>query len=1029
MGDTHAGTRVGLQLSEGVTTALNELRDSLEDSFVLLGYDASTLLSSPSLSTASSSLFEDSGLTLASSSKLPQRAFVLCVTARGSGANILSSARHNLSRRDQVQWCVLQMSGERPVIVQSIPAEISGASRARGHVHGRQLARLVEGARTVSISNIDDLTEDLVTSTTHHAGHSSVSRIDTSRSPGPPSAVNVAAVSSQDDAPVEMLSQPVSPAPPPLPAKDGETYMSQLQEAWLARGKSDLASSRPVTLLRPDSDIWPMPSSPLEATDALKDLQGRWSQSSDTSLVDNFASYGSLMEDRWNDHRATPTSEASETPSVYAVLQEKHIDHPLDKPLPPLAELAESSHHGSLCGAAPLTDDTAVPTWLTSGFDRVSIPPRSSHSSSETDDRRLQMPNPHSRKESMWHRRTLSEERERQRELNENEQEFLRFQEAEKQRVAQVTERERKSREQKRRQEDEEKRRQVILQLKAEQSELGLIKRQSTTSSTSSSKGPPPSEPLPMTPAGPRRRLPRKALAPLKDSTDRRLNTSPPREPASAGQSGALQAIDNDGGRRSTSMSASVSGDVSISIDEARTNSEHRRVGKTRSASPSATAVDANVRSAAHERHSTDVAVSPRDSGSPTAFTRSLLDARRERRAIRQDGGSDGISWVSKVATRTFAVREVSEDDFEDLKAKPYVRSGPCTSPRLFQSSLPLQSTTGPAIMAEKDLPRPPPLSPATAAAFGVDKMPSLMSREELADDARRRALAMEQVAQEQIRAVRELQKRLEFELSEVKRRGQERSEAETAARAKWARDQAQRNALDAYERSKLEHAERQRRAAVEATRLDEERKAREVQAEKQKAEADEREALEEARRRKESRELRELRLKEERQRLDKAAAEREERKRLVSEERERLKGAMLQKLEETPNGSPVLEGLLRAQFGESSPWRTRYFELRRDDMVFFKGPKERVSSPLESLKLSTFVPDGPADADDSFEFCQAPNSCLLHFAREQGLSDSDEAQGQEASGDSLLEVTMAFATDQAKEAFVAAFDVLTSVR
>lgn len=409
---------------------------------------------------------------------------------------------------------------------------------------------------------------------------------------------------------------------------------------------------------------------------------------------------------------------------------------------------------------------------------------------------------------------------------------------------------------------------------------------------------------------------------------------------------------------------------------------------------------------------------------SQTSFAQALLDARRERRAIRQAGGSDGISWVSKVTAKTCSIQDLREDEFEDLKARPSIRSRVYAPPRLFHSVASATSSEAKSpsdgmsiILAEKKLPRLPPLSPATATSFGVNKNSVLMSPEELADDARRRALAVEQAALEQIKSVRELQKRLEFELSEANRRGRERSEAEAAARAKWAKDQAQRNALDAYERSKLEHEERQRRAKVEATRLEEELRAQEVRAEKQRAEDQEREVLEEARKRQECRRMREERLKEEVQHQASLKAERQERKRLAAEQRKKLVQVMREKLEGTDEGTPVLDGLLRAQLGEGKSWRTRYFELHRDAIVLFKSQRERDSPPPERLELSQYLRNGSESMEDNYEYCLAPNSCLLRFEKES----TSVAAGTALE---VFEVTVAFPSNEDREIFLAALEV-----
>lgn len=170
--------------------------------------------------------------------------------------------------------------------------------------------------------------------------------------------------------------------------------------------------------------------------------------------------------------------------------------------------------------------------------------------------------------------------------------------------------------------------------------------------------------------------------------------------------------------------------------------------------------------------------------GSPTDFTQALLSARRERRAIREEGSSDGLSWISKHGSRNLGPRQVrGEDEFEDLKAMPKATFRPFHegSERGSSVQFSMVSAGGTSIiLADKDLPVPPPLSPEavktlfaqrkggdsatakeeTAAGSLPASASQLLSHGELADEARRRALAAEQAALEQIKVARALQKR-----------------------------------------------------------------------------------------------------------------------------------------------------------------------------------------------------------------------------------------------------------------------------
>lgn len=111
----------------------------------------------------------------------------------------------------------------------------------------------------------------------------------------------------------------------------------------------------------------------------------------------------------------------------------------------------------------------------------------------------------------------------------------------------------------------------------------------------------------------------------------------------------------------------------------------------------------------------------------------------------------------------------------------------------------------------EKDLPPPPPhdtpeMSPRLSGDSSVLQT-GWEVEEARAAEARQRAIAAEEAARVQMERAREEQARLAAEVAEAERREKERIENEAAARAKWAAEQAARERLDAFERSKLEAA------------------------------------------------------------------------------------------------------------------------------------------------------------------------------------------------------------------------------
>lgn len=378
---------------------------------------------------------------------------------------------------------------------------------------------------------------------------------------------------------------------------------------------------------------------------------------------------------------------------------------------------------------------------------------------------------------------------------------------------------------------------------------------------------------------------------------------------------------------------------------------------------------------------------------------RALSEARKEKRRLKEQG-LEGSSWISKVSDKEVGPSMLSPEQMEDLKARPTAHHHPHQVSSGSDQGVDHARNPG---QFDKDLPQPPPLSPGVPP-----KVNRLANKEELADQARRRALAAELAALEQIRVARELQKRLEFELSEVNRRERERSDAENAARAKWAREQAQRNQLDAFERSKLESEERKRRQKVEEIRRVEAERAARVADEKNKADRAEREAIEEAERRKENMLLRDKKLLEEMEARRGEEEKREERKRAGQEQREKIKAELRSRAAEVngalPNTTPLLKGWLELQPPNSNLWKRRFFHLASDGLSLYKDTTATSSTPLEQCPLPQSSPE------DAFEACQMAHSVFLR-------SNQDE------DGDGAM--TVAFESAALKDTFVAAVEVL----
>lgn len=300
-----------------------------------------------------------------------------------------------------------------------------------------------------------------------------------------------------------------SPRASPLPDSGSMLGLIEVGRAVHPRQEQHLSHSPPSPPSkdspppRTNGKRWPsMPSQasmlrmtpPLQATNDLKELQGRWSQSNATSIRDSeapsdwdgtpqtfHADLGGEAIERiaarmsqgegsgYDDSEERASSRAPSVISEYAVIDEMPIVHPIDKDLPILIEGSESSHNNSTAGHAFRNPAAGDPSWLVSGFDRVSLRYSSSWGSQNSSPRRAL---PGSRGHSQYgngSEHISLEERERQSQLGAERKAFLRFQEEERQRLAEA---ERKQRELQMRKEDEKVRRRILEQLEAEQNQV-----------------------------------------------------------------------------------------------------------------------------------------------------------------------------------------------------------------------------------------------------------------------------------------------------------------------------------------------------------------------------------------------------------------------------------------------------------------------------------------------------------------------------------------------------------------------------
>lgn len=385
---------------------------------------------------------------------------------------------------------------------------------------------------------------------------------------------------------------------------------------------------------------------------------------------------------------------------------------------------------------------------------------------------------------------------------------------------------------------------------------------------------------------------------------------------------------------------------------------------------------------------------------------RALSESRKAKRRL-EEQGLELSSWISKLSDSKIKPTEMSKEDMEQARAqpRPHHRPHPVVTNTTATSDAAFQRSQDGSPSIDKDLPCPPPLSPH----IPPKDVEHSDTEQHKVSEARRRALAAQSAAEEQIRVARELQQRLEFELSEVLRRGKERNDAENAARAKWARDQAQRNLLDAFERSVLESEERKRRQYVDKIRKMEADQAAQVAQEKLKADQAEREAIAEHKRRRDDLARRDQKLQEEAQTHQAEIEKRQERIRAEKAAKEKLKEEARAKVKQhsetaaTPSetSSPLMVGFLELQPVNSMLWKRRYFHLTSTGLQLFKGVTS-TDTVLETYPLPGRLPE------DAFEMCQMAHSIFW-----------------ECGGEGADVITVAFDSARSRDQVVAIIEVL----
>lgn len=232
---------------------------------------------------------------------------------------------------------------------------------------------------------------------------------------------------------------------------------------------------------------------------------------------------------------------------------------------------------------------------------------------------------------------------------------------------------------------------------------------------------------------------------------------------------------------------------------------------------------------------------------------------------------------------------------------------------------------------------------------------------------AEARAKAAEEAAQVAVREAQSETRRLAEELANVERGTKDKMEAEAVRRAKWASEQASRNQLDAYERSKLESEEKRRRRAIEEQRQLECDRAKRIREEQEWRE-------QEAERIKQEYELKVQHLAEREAKLkaEAEAKERHERERIQQEEarasyrRERLTQIKQAIKADDDGGEAGITGLpsgwLNLQVEGTTQWKRRWYQMSKEQLVLSRSPTDsslKVVVPLDPAHLVSISDDG----------------------------------------------------------------------
>uniref|UniRef100_V5GK58 PH domain-containing protein n=2 Tax=Kalmanozyma brasiliensis (strain GHG001) TaxID=1365824 RepID=V5GK58_KALBG len=262
--------------------------------------------------------------------------------------------------------------------------------------------------------------------------------------------------------------------------------------------------------------------------------------------------------------------------------------------------------------------------------------------------------------------------------------------------------------------------------------------------------------------------------------------------------------------------------------------------------------------------------------------------------------------------------------------------------------------------------------------------------------------------------------------LSGIETGYQEVTVAEAVRRAKWAREQAARNQLDAYERSKLEADEKRRRRAVEQQRLlDRERAMRRREEQEWREQQAERlEQEHEIQRRVQAERIAKLRAEAE----AKEQLDRELRTKQAARESYR-QGRLLElttalrnenEMDAEARASPILKGWLNLQLEGEVHWKRRWYAVTGRQLILSRSATDR--SPKTTIPLD---PTRLISVSDQHEDGTMDRTLMLEV--QQSASD-DRASGLVSESTAKRSYTIHLDTRDAKEEIELVIEAIASL-